>query len=66
MRLPGPSGGVLFTIRTYVYNVKDVPLPLRPAMVAALALGSKATPLSTHQKAEFGARVEAALKAPGL
>jgi len=60
MRLAGGSGGVLFTIRTYVYNVLDVPAEHRCALLASLDPDSRTTPLSRHQKEDFGPRIRAA------
>jgi hypothetical protein len=53
VRLP-VSGGVLFTIRTYVSDIRNVPLDHRPALLASLAPEANSTPLSKHQKAVYG------------
>jgi hypothetical protein len=53
LRLP-QSGAVLFTIRTYVSNVLDVPMEHRSPLLDALELENHLTPISKHQKERYG------------
>eukprot|EP00929_Paragymnodinium_shiwhaense_P112109 TRINITY_DN80367_c0_g1_i1.p1 TRINITY_DN80367_c0_g1~~TRINITY_DN80367_c0_g1_i1.p1 ORF type:complete len:392 (+),score=57.40 TRINITY_DN80367_c0_g1_i1:200-1375(+) len=56
------SGAVLFTIRTYMQAVEDIPQQLRGPLIAELrdSAGLK-TPLGRHHKDKYGERVCAAL-----
>jgi hypothetical protein len=62
LRLPR-SGGVLFTIRTYQQNIANLPRHAQKAMLATLDPTSSTTPLTAHQKATFGDRIRAELRA---
>jgi hypothetical protein len=62
LRLPR-SGGVLFTIRTYQQNIANLPRHAQKAMLATLDPTSSTTPLTAHQKAIFGDRIRAELRA---
>ena len=53
VRLP-QSGAVLFTIRTYVSNVLDVPMEHRAPLLDALEFENTSTPISKHQKERYG------------
>ena len=50
---------VLFKIRTYCENIKNIPIKYHADLLEALKPDSRVTPISLHQKEDYRERIRA-------